>query len=234
MKLPFLTLLTGAFVCAHPSASSPREETARPVAKTTFSKKNLATGDWIQFGDDPDKAFYLWQKKIIEINSLENAADAMMFVHRFPKPEAENNDPKLGNPSVPESQRLVLDAEIKVIKENLLRGGLAAVHLNVEDHRTSAALMILEDGIFAYRHNKVHKMDTTDRWHHYRFVVEGDSQQIFVDDMATPVFEMKRPTRAGRHWASFGDSTAGGGAHAKFRKVRFTRYCKEPAPKEVD
>ena len=89
-------------------------------------------------------------------------------------------------------------------------------------------LMILEDRVFTYQNIEVHHMDTTDRWHHYRFVIEGDHQQVYIDDMEKPVFERQRPQRLGRNWATFGDSTAGAGARAQVRNVTFQRFNIDP------
>ncbi|MGJ8644500.1 MAG: hypothetical protein ACSHX9_13910 [Luteolibacter sp.] len=204
------------------------------IDRIVFSANRLGEGTWKFLGKDPKEAGYRFKKGVLSINSLEDVTDGLAFVYHFPKTKPK--PAKANRRYDPESQisikteRLVLDAEIKIIKQHVPRPGLAGVHLNVEDHWDSAGLMILEDRIFAYRQKEFHAMDTTDRWHHYRFVIEGEIQQIFVDDMENPVITLKRSKKAGRQWATFGDGTAGAGARAKFRNVSFSRF---PSSQEV-
>lgn len=84
--------------------------------------------------------------------------------------------------------------------------------------------MILEEGIFLYRNKDLHKMETTGRWHHFRFVIGGNRQWVFVDDMKKPVFDFERPKEAGRRWATFADGTAASGGIVQIRNVTSSRY----------
>lgn len=199
-----------------------------PVEKVPFTKETLAAKHWGIVGDAPKHARFQLERGLLEIDSLEKVEEGMGFVHQFDGREPEDDPLKFGRRPAPDPERLVLDAEIKMLKERLIRNGLAGMHLNVEDHRASAGLMILADGIFLYRHKHLHKMDTTDRWHHFRFVIDGNLQQVFVDDMEKPIFELERPKQAGRQWATFGDGTAGAGVHAQIRNVTFARYDLKP------
>jgi hypothetical protein len=202
-----------------------------PVEQTKFTKVNLEQKIWTLYDDKPKKAAsYLFKGETLEYDSTGEISEGLMFIRRFAKPEPDlKADARFFGPrQEPEPQRLVLDAEIKVLKERHDRIGLAGVHMNIEDHRTSCALMILEDRVFTYQNIEVHHMDTTDRWHHYRFVIEGDHQQVYIDDMEKPVFERQRPQRLGRNWATFGDSTAGAGARAQVRNVTFQRFNIDP------
>jgi len=181
-----------------------------------FTDAGLNDKTWRLF-DKPKTATFSISEGVLEIDSTEKIEEALMFMHDLDKGR--------------KVQRLVLDAEIKVLTEKRDREGLAGVHLNIEDSLSSYAMMIQPDGIFAYRNNFKHKMDTTDRWHHYRMTVEGPLQQFFVDDMSQPVIELRR-RGSGRHWVSFGDGTAGAGVHAQIRNVRFSRY-ESPAKKKL-
>ena len=206
----------------------PHVSNGNPLTQIKFTEEAFKNKVWEIQGEAPQKSRYFFNERVLEIHSTEDVKEGVSFVHQFEKPPLtrrsftlrSENEPK------PESyQRLVLDAEIKVIKERHVRSGLAGVHMNLEDGRTSAGLMILEDGIFAYRHSHVHPMNTTDGWHHYRFVIEGENQQVFVDDMKTPVITLKRENSPGRYWATFGDGTAGAGTIAQFRNVSVSRYA---------
>lgn len=195
-----------------------------PREQVRFTKEGIEQGVWTHFDEKPTKAHYKLKGGILEYDSTEVVSEALVFIHRFADRGANKEKLRVGPRPDPVPQRLVLDAEIRVLKEEHVSPGLSGVHMNVEDHRSSFGLMILEDGIFTYRNKMVHRLDTTDGWHHYRFVVEGDSQKVFVDNMDTPVFNLKRPRRPGRHWATFGDGTAAAGAHAQIRKVTLLRY----------
>lgn len=199
-----------------------------PSERVPFTKAALAAKRWQILGKKPEEASYQFKEDLLEIYSLDKVEEGMGFVHRFRGLDAEEEKLKIGPRPKPVSERFVLDVELKIIKEHHVRRGLAGMHLNVEDHRSSAGLIILEDGFSLYRHQQVHKMDTTDRWHHFRFVIEGDNQWVFVDDMEKPVFKVARPRKAGRWWATFGDGTSGAGVHAEIRKVTFARYEVKP------
>ncbi len=191
-----------------------------PFEKVPFTKAALAAKHWEFLGEAPEQASYELKEELLEIHSLDQVKESMGFVHRIKGKDAQE-EPR--GPGV-RPDRFVLDAEIRILKEHHIRNGLAGMHLNVEDGRTSSGLIILEDGVFLYRHGKIHEMDTTDKWHHFRFVIEGDHQWVFVDDMAKPVFAQERPKGTGRWWATFGDGTSGAGVHAQVRNVTFSRY----------
>ena len=182
-----------------------------PIQQVTFTDASLKDRTW-QLRDKPKTASFSIRDGVLEIDSMDEVKEGVMFIHHLDKGSKVH--------------RLVLDAEIKILKEKHVREGLAGVHLNIEDGHSSHAMMIQEGRIFAYRNKFEHKMDTTDRWHHYRMVVEGPLQQLFVDDMKKPIIVLRRSGR-GRHWVSFGDGTAGAGAHAQIRNVRFSRYKSE-------
>jgi len=189
--------------------------TTLPIQQIVFSEAGLKDKTW-QLFEEPKAASYSIREGILEIDSTDTIQEGLMFMHHLAKGR--------------KVQRLVLDAEVKIINEKRVREGLAGVHLNIEDNLSSHAMMIQPDGIFAYRNGFKHKMDTTDRWHHYRMMVDGPIQQFFVDDMRKPVIVLRR-NGTGRHWVSFGDGTSGAGAHAQIQNVKFSRYD-SPAEKD--
>lgn len=181
-----------------------------PIKKIEFSQARVNDKTWTLF-NEPQKASYTFKAGVMEFDSLDRIKDAVMFVHRFDKGAQD---------------RLVLDAEIKILKEKHNNAAGAGMHLNIEDGHHGYAMMITERGVFAYRNNRVHKMDTTDRWHHYRYVVEGPTQRFYIDDMDRPILELARRNGGGRNWASFGDGTSMAGAQAQIRNVTFSRFLK--------
>ena len=185
-----------------------------PIQQITFSEAGVKDETW-QMLKPPETASFSIKDGVLEYDSREKAEEAVMFVHHLEK--------------VPTSNRLILEAEVRVFEERRVRDGLAGVHLNIEDGSSSRAMMIQDRGVFAYRTGRMHAMDTTDDWHHYRMVIEGPLQQLFVDDMSKPIIELRRPGTGGRYWISFGDGTAGAGAQAQIRNVTFSRFETEPA-----
>lgn len=198
-----------------------------PTARVAFNKDALEQRIWTALSPEKGKQFAHFSMKkggVLEYDSTKITSDSLAFVHRFTQPVEGENLRRFGPRPVPKPERFVLNAEVKILDEVHDRGGLSGMHLNLEDHRSSAGLMILKDRVFTYRSKEFHLMDTTDKWHHYRFVIEGDLQQIYIDDMDKPVFELKRSKKLGRNWATFGDCTSGGGANAQIRNVSFLRY----------
>ena len=197
-----------------------------PKARIPFNQAELETGAWALMDHLDAQAAYRFDDGVLAINSLANVKDGLAFHAKLPRhPEAK----KFGDrqPAAEDVERVVLDLEIKVEKEQHENPNGAGVHLNIEDYWSSSALMISEDRIFLYRTRLSHAMDTTDDWHHYRFVIDGATQQVFVDDMDTPIFDIKRTRVGGRYWVSFGDGTAMAGAKAQFRNVSFSRLKTE-------
>ncbi len=179
-----------------------------PVQQIAFTDATLKNKTWQNYYE-PNAAKFSIRDGVVEIDSTKNINDGLMFLHHLEKER--------------QVQRLVLDAEIKMLAENRDRKGTAGLHLNIEDRHSGHAMMIQQDGVFAYESAFEHKMDTTDRWHHYRMVVEGPVQQLFVDDMTKPISVLRR-SGSGRNWVSFGDGASTAGARAQIRNVKFSRF----------
>lgn len=100
--------------------------------------------------------------------------------------------------------------------------------ITIEDQQFAYPLMINRDRIFFYdkaatQFPEYFFMDTSKTFHHYRYVIEGDQQFIYVDDMEKPRLVSARPVGKGRSWVAFGDNSEKASARVQVRKFGFTR-----------
>jgi len=84
----------------------------------------------------------------------------------------------------------------------------------------------------------VHKFDTTDRFHHYRFVVDDAQGMLFIDHDPTPalVADVGGPDQ--RRWArenelGFGDCTTGASCEVQLRSLFYSNDPRAKTPPEL-
>jgi beta-lactamase regulating signal transducer with metallopeptidase domain len=110
-------------------------------------------------------------------------------------------------------------------------------------HRREFWIYLGEDTIWLQNHTTddkpaVYKLDTTDRFHHYRFVVDDRLGMLFVDDQAEPVMtrEVGNPNKenSSESRIDFGDLTSSAGGDALVKNFWYSTDVREKSPFHPD
>lgn len=98
-----------------------------------------------------------------------------------------------------------------------------------DSHRRAFDIYLAEDQVMLNRDDgnypvKLHKFDTTDQFHHYRFVVDDSQGMLFIDHDPTPVFMAEIGVPEQPRWASanelgFGDCTTNASCDVQLRSI---------------
>ena len=186
-----------------------------PIARMPFMESSLRSGWWKLPKDLGRGTFRFMENGTLEYDSMTEPKDVLFFCHHM---YHESND---------EPCRLVVDAEVRILK-NQTRHNESGMMITIEDQQFAYPLMINRGRIFFYdkaatQFPEYFFMDTSKTFHHYRYVIEGDQQFIYVDDMEKPRLVSARPVGKGRSWVAFGDNSEKASARVQVRKFGFTR-----------
>ena len=112
-----------------------------------------------------------------------------------------------------------------------------------DGRRRAFDIYLAEDGVMLNRDIgnypvAVHKFDTTDRFHHYRFVVDDAQGRLFIDHSPTPVLVSDvgapdQPRWARANGLGFGDCTTGASCEVQIRSLFYSNDPRAKTPQDL-
>ncbi|MDD5125026.1 hypothetical protein [Methylovulum sp.] len=118
--------------------------------------------------------------------------------------------------------RIELSAKVKLDSYGgtTIRGGCG---LAVEDDKNEEFLIIRTDGIYTYNSKQFYALKTTDKYHVYRIVAEGNSYKVYIDAGKFPVIDTTfLPSEwSPRRVVGFGDGSSVANSKSSWAYVKY-------------
>lgn len=198
-----------------------KAEALLPIDVSVFSKAGLKNKDWIAqlgyTGKGKDWAQRQVKGKQVEIDSTKKAQESVIFCRAHQSKNA--------------THRLTLSFDLKVLKRSGKPSNISGVGMLLTDDKMKGGLFFHEDKIMTFPSYKTHKLDTTDDWHHYRVVGEGNWMKVYIDGNEKPVLTVPWGRVGNDPFANlmlFGDTTGSAGGRAIWRNVTATVHNRNP------